>query len=73
MILRTDHVAGGAAIIIGMVVLALSGDLPFGSLSFPGAGMWPKLICMFMIGSGLAALRAAHAPAGPSPKSAGAT
>ena len=49
MTLRTDHVAGVAAIIIGLVVLALSGDLPLGSLSFPGAGMWPKLICVLMI------------------------
>jgi hypothetical protein len=52
MTLRTDHVAGAAAIIIGIVVLAFSGDLPFGSLSFPGAGMWPKLICVLMIGLG---------------------
>lgn len=52
MTLRTDHVAGAAAIIIGVVVLALSGDLPVGSLSFPGAGMWPKLICLLMIGLG---------------------
>ena len=52
MTLRTDHVAGAAAIIIGVAVLALSGDLPFGSLSFPGAGMWPKLICVLMIGLG---------------------
>ncbi|MBV8746250.1 MAG: tripartite tricarboxylate transporter TctB family protein [Xanthobacteraceae bacterium] len=49
MTLRTDHVAGAAAIIIGIAVLALSGDLPLGSLSFPGAGMWPKLICVLMI------------------------
>jgi hypothetical protein len=34
------------------VVLALSADLPLGSLSFPGAGMWPKLICVLMIGLG---------------------
>jgi putative tricarboxylic transport membrane protein len=51
MTLRTDHVAGIAAIIIGVVVLAFSGDLPLGSLSFPGAGMWPMiglgaLICL---------------------------
>ena len=52
MTLRTDHVAGIAAIIIGVVVLAFSGDLPLGSLSFPGAGMWPKLICVLMIGLG---------------------
>jgi len=52
MTLRVDHVTGGAAIIIGLLVLALSGDLPLGSLSFPGAGMWPKLICVLMIGFG---------------------
>jgi hypothetical protein len=52
MTLRTDHVAGVAAIIIGVVVLAMSGDLPLGSLSFPGAGMWPKLVCVLMIGLG---------------------
>jgi hypothetical protein len=39
VIVRTDHVAGAAAIILGLLVFALSGDLPFGSLSFPGAGM----------------------------------
>jgi Tripartite tricarboxylate transporter TctB family len=49
MTLRTDHVTGAAAIIAGLLVLALSGDLPFGSLSFPGAGMWPKLICGLLI------------------------
>jgi putative tricarboxylic transport membrane protein len=49
VILRVDHVTGGAAIILGLLVIALSGDLPLGSLSFPGAGMWPKLICMLMI------------------------
>ena len=53
MTLRTDHIAGGAAIIVGLLVLALSGDLPLGSLSFPGAGMWPKLICVLMIILGL--------------------
>jgi hypothetical protein len=61
MTLRTDHVVGTAAIILGLVVLALSGDLPLGSLSFPGAGMWPKLICVLMIGLGaLLCLRAAE-------------
>jgi len=35
--------------VAGLVVLAFSGDLPLGSLSFPGAGMWPKLICVVMI------------------------
>jgi putative tricarboxylic transport membrane protein len=51
--LRVDHVTGGAAIILGLLVLALSGDLPVGSLSFPGAGMWPKLICILMIALGV--------------------
>lgn len=49
MIVRADHIAGGAAVAFGLTVLALSGDLPLGSLSFPGAGMWPKLICVLMI------------------------
>ena len=53
MTVRTDHVAGAAAIILGLLVFALSGDLPFGSLSFPGAGMWPKLICVLMIALGI--------------------
>jgi hypothetical protein len=30
-------------------VLAVSGDLPFGTLAFPGAGMMPKLVCGLMI------------------------
>ena len=61
MIVRTDHVAGAAAIILGLLVLALSGDLPFGSLSFPGAGMWPKLICVLMIVLGILLLARAGA------------
>lgn len=31
------------------MVLAISGDLPFGSLSAPGAGMMPKVVTGFMI------------------------
>ena len=49
MTLRADHVAGGAAIVTAIAVLAVSGDLPVGTLSFPGAGMMPKLICALMI------------------------
>jgi Tripartite tricarboxylate transporter TctB family len=49
MTLHADHVAGGAAIAAAVVVLAASGDLPIGTLSFPGAGMMPKLICALMI------------------------
>jgi hypothetical protein len=47
--LRTDHVAGGSAIAAALAVLAVSGDLPFGTLAFPGAGMMPKLVCGLMI------------------------
>ena len=36
MILRRDHVAGGAFIVAGVLVLAVSGDLPFGTLASPG-------------------------------------
>jgi putative tricarboxylic transport membrane protein len=61
VIVRTDHAAGAAAIILGLLVFALSGDLPFGSLSFPGAGMWPKLICVLMIALGILLLARAGA------------
>jgi Tripartite tricarboxylate transporter TctB family len=54
MTLRTDHAAGGVFVIFGLVVLAISGDLPFGTLSFPGAGMMPKLVAGAMILFGLA-------------------
>jgi hypothetical protein len=49
MALRADHVAGGATIAAALAVLAASGDLPFGTLAFPGAGMMPKLVCALMI------------------------
>ena len=63
MTLRADHVAGGAAIAAAVAVLAVSGDLPFGTLTFPGAGMMPKLICVLMILFGIAMLFAAQAGA----------
>jgi hypothetical protein len=53
MTLRTDHVAGGAAIALSVAVFALSGDLPVGTLSFPGAGMLPKLLCGLLAVFGL--------------------
>jgi putative tricarboxylic transport membrane protein len=53
MTLRTDHIAGGVFVAFGLVVLALSGDLPFGTLSFPGAGMMPKLLAGLLIVFGL--------------------
>jgi hypothetical protein len=59
MTLRTDHIAGGVFVAFGLVVLALSGDLPFGTLSFPGAGMMPKLLAGLLVAFGLLiALRA---------------
>ena len=54
MTLRSDHVAGAAFIAFGIVVFALSGDLPFGRLSAPGAGMMPKLMVGVMIAFGIA-------------------
>ena len=40
--LRADHVAGAVFIILGLLVFAISGDLPFGTLPAPGAGMMPE-------------------------------
>jgi Tripartite tricarboxylate transporter TctB family len=54
MTLRSDHIAGGAFVVFGIIVYALSGDLPFGTLSSPGAGMMPKLLLVLMIAFGLA-------------------
>jgi hypothetical protein len=51
--LRTDHVAGGFFIVFAIVVLAVSGDLPMGRLSMPGAGMMPKLVAGLLILFGL--------------------
>jgi hypothetical protein len=64
MTLRADHVAGGASIAAAVAVLAVSGDLPFGTLAFPGAGMMPKLVCalMMMFGAILIARGGASAP-----------
>jgi Tripartite tricarboxylate transporter TctB family len=49
MTLRSDHVAGAAFVVFGLIAYALSGDLPFGRLSAPGAGMMPKLLIILMI------------------------
>ena len=63
MILRSDHIAGGAFVAFGAVVLALSGDLPVGTLAFPGAGMMPKLMAALLVGFGLLlVLRAGESP-----------
>ena len=63
MIVRADHVAGGVFIAAGIVVLAASGDLPFGSLSFPGSGFMPKIIaCLLVLMGALLALGARETP-----------
>ena len=49
MRIASDHAAGAAAVVTAIAVLAMSGDLPFGTLSLPGAGMMPKLLCALMI------------------------
>ena len=59
MTLRADHVAGAFFIIFGLLVIALSGDLPTGNLSLPGSGFMPKIIAGLTIFFGLVlALRA---------------
>jgi hypothetical protein len=54
LILRSNHVAGGIFVAFAFLVLALSGDLPMGTLSFPGAGMMPKLLAALLVLFGLA-------------------
>jgi tripartite tricarboxylate transporter TctB family protein len=61
--LRSDHVAGAAFIVFGLIVFAISGDLPFGRLSAPGAGMMPKLVAGLMMAFALAIIVSAHASA----------
>jgi hypothetical protein len=49
MTLHSDHISGGIFIALGALIFALSGDLPFGTLSFPGSGFMPKLIAALLI------------------------
>jgi hypothetical protein len=58
---HTDHVAGGAFVLAGALVLAVSGDLPFGTLASPGAGMMPTLLVVLMMALGLVLLARARA------------
>jgi putative tricarboxylic transport membrane protein len=63
MILRRDHIAGGAFVLAGALVYALSGDLPWGSMAMPGAGMMPKLAIGLMIAFGFVLVaRAGESP-----------
>lgn len=49
MNIRADQVAGGAFVILGILVFIIGWDLPFGRLTAPGAGMLPKLMAGLMI------------------------
>ena len=49
MTVRADHVAGAAFVVLGILVFAIGTDLPFGSVTQPGAGMMPKLVAGLMI------------------------
>ncbi len=53
MTLRADHVAGAAFVAFGVLVIALSGDLPVGGLSMPGSGFMPKILAGLTIAFGL--------------------
>jgi len=62
-IIRRDHVAGGVFIIAALLVFAMSGDLPFGTLASPGAGMMPKLVLGMLIAFGaILVARAGESP-----------
>jgi putative tricarboxylic transport membrane protein len=63
MTVRRDLVAGGIFVAAGALVLAVSSDLPFGTLSSPGAGMLPTLVVVLMMAFGL--ILVAQAPRGP--------
>ena len=63
MILRRDHLAGGVFVAAGLLVFAVSGDLPVGSMAMPGAGMMPKLVTSLMLAFGvIVLLRAGESP-----------
>ena len=63
MTIRSDHVAGAFFIAFGILVFALSGDLPVGSMAMPGAGMMPKLVLGLMIAFGFVLMaRAGESP-----------
>jgi hypothetical protein len=56
MTLRRDHLAGGVFLVAGVLVLAVSSDLPFGTLASPGAGMLPTLVVALMLAFALVLL-----------------
>jgi len=63
MTLRADHIAGAAFIVFGALIIALSGELPFGQLSMPGSGFLPDIVAVLTMAFGLALiLRAGESP-----------
>ena len=63
MNLRRDHLAGGAFVAAALLVFAVSGDLPLGSMSMPGAGLMPKLVTgLMLLFAGIVVLRASGSP-----------
>lgn len=63
MILRRDHIAGGVFIAGAALLFAMSGELPFGTLASPGAGMMPKLVLGLLMAFGVVlVLRASESP-----------
>jgi hypothetical protein len=63
MTLRRDHAAGAAFVLAGAAILAVSADLPFGTLASPGAGMLPTLVVVLMMAfGGVLLLRAGASP-----------
>ena len=44
MTLRADHAAGAFFVAFGLLVFAISTDLPFGNLSLPGSGFLPIIL-----------------------------
>jgi len=65
MTLRADHVAGAAFVAFGGAIIALSGDLPVGALSMPGAGFLPMIVATLTIIFGLALILRASAESPP--------
>jgi putative tricarboxylic transport membrane protein len=51
--LHRDQIAGGVFVLAGILVLAVSSDLPFGTPASPGAGMLPTLVVVLMTAFGL--------------------
>ena len=49
MTLRADHVAGAFFIAFGLLVIAVSGSLPFGNLASPGSGFMPVILSVLLI------------------------